>query len=390
MTPGHHLFAPSAAHRWMVCAPSIAVTKDRPRSTSPEAAEGTVAHKMAGVCLVTDLDADVVWQGVETVHEDGHDIAITDEMRTYVQQYLDYVRAIDGARIVEKALEFRADPAFGGTPDVQVWALAEKTLHVIDFKYGKGVKVTAEGNKQGLCYALLSLAEAGDLIDVDQVVIHIHQPRINNIDSWSTHVGTLVAFAGEVSTAMARARSIMRAVEKGIDLDKLEYVPGDHCKFCAHAAGCKGLREHSILSAQQVFGAVSEVKTETLGEILAKADMIDAWIASVRKEAMDRALKGEPITGYKLVQKRAMRSWVNPTKVEEIALDNLLEVHEKVLMSPPAVERIYGKTALSVFGDLVQSVSSGLTLVAADDKRSAVDPATAATEKAQAVFTAVE
>jgi hypothetical protein len=374
----------------MVCAPSVAVSQGYPQRTSEFAAEGTVAHEMASTCLETGLDAHEVWQAVPVASQDGHDVPITVEMRAYVQSYLDYVRALEGGMVVEKKIEFKADPDFGGTADVQVWDLANRTLHVVDFKYGKGVKVSAENNPQGMSYALLSLAEASDMVDIDQVVIHIHQPRMDNIDVWSTHVGAIVAFASEVSTAIARARSVMRAIEKGISLDNLEYVPGEHCGFCPHAAKCKGLRDHSIVSAQHVFGPVSEVPTQTLGEILAKADMIDAWIAAVRKEAMDRALKGEPITGYKLVQKRASRAWTDTAKVEEIALDNLLDVHEKVLVSPPQVEKRFGKAALALFEGLVQSVSSGLTLVAADDKRSAVDPATASAEKAQAVFTAVE
>lgn len=387
----HHLFSPSSAHRWMVCAPSVAVSRSYPQRTSEYAAEGTVAHSMASTCLETGLDAHEVWQSVETVSEDGHEIAVTAEMRGYVQQYIDYVRAIDGGMVVEKKIDFKADPDFGGTADAQVWAIAEKKLHVIDFKYGKGVKVEAHGNKQGLCYALLSLAEADDMLDIDEVVIHIHQPRMDNISHWAIPVTAIIPFAAEVSKAVARARSIMRAVDKGIDIDALEYAPGEHCGFCPHAAQCKGLRDYAIVSAQHVFGPVSEVKTETLGEILAKADMIDAWIAAVRKEAMDRALKGEQITGYKLVQKRASRSWIDPAKVEAVALDNLIEVHEKTLMSPAAVEKLLGKEAFrNRFDDLVQSVSSGLTLVAADDRRAAVDPATAAAEKAQAVFTAVE
>jgi hypothetical protein len=389
----HHLFSPSSAHRWMVCAASVEASKGYERTTSADAAEGTVAHHMASTCLELGLDAHEVWQAVETASEDGHTIEITAEMRGHVQSYLDYVRALGGALQVEQKMTFSAEPDFGGTADALVWDLEGRRLHVVDFKYGKGIRVHAERNKQMLCYAVLALSQAGDMVEIDDVVLHVHQPRIENVSSWTTPVASLVHFANEIASAIARARMQGRALAKGHPFDHLDFVPGEHCKFCPHSAKCKALKDQAVLSAQQVFADVSEVDTETLGQILAKADMIDAWIGAVRKEAMDRALRGEVVDGYKLVRKRATRQWVDEKRVIDIAVDNMIDVWEpRTLMTPPALERAVGNKKLfaSIFGGVIESVSSGLTLAAADDKREAVDPKTAAAEKAIAVFTAVE
>ena len=392
MSTGHHLFGPSAAHRWMVCAPSVAANMHEPDRTSWDAAEGTVAHNMASTCLETGLDASEVWQSVETATEGEHEIPITVEMREHVQSYLDYVRSLGSGLQVEQKMVFPSDPDFGGTADALVWDIVNGTLHVIDFKYGKGKRVNVEGNKQMLCYALLALITAGDMFDVKDVVLHVHQPRIDNVAMWGVDVAEVVAFAKEVSKGISRARSVIAAVEAGSSLDAMNFTPGDHCQFCAHAPNCKALREQAIISAQDVFGDVTAVPTETLGQILQKADLIDTWIAAVRKEAMDRALKGEVIDGFKLVQKRPMRKWIDEKKVLDRALDEMIDVYApREVMTPPALEKVITKKAFaSTFGDLVESVSSGLTLVAADDKRAAVDPATAAAEKAAGVFTAVE
>ena len=392
MSTGHHLFAPSSAHRWMKCAPSLAVTLVEGGTSSFEAAEGSVAHDMAGTCLQLSLDAHEVWQSVETASYDGHAVPISVEMRAYVQTYLDYVRALGGGLEVEQKIEFKADPDFGGTADALVWDMDSSTLHVIDFKYGKGIKVDSRNNAQMMCYALLALAR-GAVFDPVEVVLHIHQPRIDNISKWALDTAELVTFSSEVSKAITRARIAIKRYDKGEEeFTAPDFTPGTHCKFCPRSGDCIGLQEQSILNAQMVFGDISAVPKETLGAILAKADLIDTWIAAVRKHAMDRALLGETIDGYKLVQKRPMRRWVNAEVVERVALDNLIEVHEKVLMTPPALEKMCGSTkAFAVtFGYLVESVSSGLTLVSADDKRAAVDPATAAAEKAQAVFSAIE
>jgi hypothetical protein len=392
MSTGHHLFSPSSAHRWMVCAPSVAVALAYPDSSSWEAAEGTVAHDMASTCLQLNLDAGEVWQSVETATVDGHEIPITVEMREHVQAYIDYVRGLGGAMEIEQRMTFKSDPDFGGTADALVWDFDTATLHVIDFKYGKGVRVVAERNKQMMSYAMLALSRADNVIDPKEIVLHVHQPRVDNISQWGMDVAELVTFAKELSQAFGRVRNAIKWKESGQAFSPNHFQPGEHCKFCKHAPECIGLREQSIISAQEVFGDVTKVPTENIGQILAKADMIDAWIAAVRKEAMDRALKGEIIDGFKLVQKRAMRQWVDPAKVQERALDEMIDVYApREVMSPAALEKVVNKKAFAtLFGDLVQSVSSGLTLVAADDKRAAVDPATAAAEKAAGVFTAVE
>lgn len=391
MSTGHHLFAPSGAHRWMVCAPALAVGRAYPRQSSYEAAEGTLAHDLASTCLQLSLDAHEAWQSVEMASVEGHDIPITVEMRGYVQQYLDYVRGLNGGMEIEQRMEFKGDPDFGGTADSLVWDMATATLHVIDFKYGKGVRVSADDNKQMKCYAMLALARPDNVMEPERIVLHVHQPRIDNVSQCEVPLDDMVVFAKELSQAIGRSRNALKWADSGQAFSPQHFAPGEHCKFCPHAAECIGLQTQAIVSAQDVFGDVSKVPVSNIAEILAKADMIDAWIAAVRKEAMDRALKGETLPGYKLVQKRAMRKWTDTVQVEALALDNLIEVHEKVLMTPPALEKVIGKEALAgTFGNLVQSVSSGLTLVAASDKRVAVDPATAAAEKAAGVFDAVE
>lgn len=380
----HSVFAPSAAHRWMKCAPSIAAPPGR---TSIEAAEGSVAHDMASTCLQTDLDAHQVWLMVQVATHDGFEIAITDEMRAYVQRYLDYVRGLGGTRIIEKRIEFT--PELGGTPDALVLDLASEgnTLHVIDFKYGKGVRVAAEENAQMLTYAMMALADVEELIDITNVVLHVHQPRVDNVSAWPTTRQRVRDFQAELNDAMQRAKMFLNQEPIASLFD---YVPGDHCKFCSLAGTCPGLHAKAVSSAQKVFGTAAEVPQSTLAEVLREAEIIDAWIAAVRKEAMDRAMRGEAIDGFKLVWKRPARKWRDEQKVIGLALDNLIDPFEKVLLSPAQMEKAVGKEPYAdIFKPVVEFVSSGLALVSADDKRTAVDPITSAAERAAAFFSSI-
>jgi hypothetical protein len=120
--------------------------------------------------------------------------------------------------------------------------------------------------------------------------------------------------------------------------------------------------------------------------------VIDLWIGAVRKEAMDRALRGEVIEGFKLVQKRPMRKWAaDDDTVRMVAFDSMIDpMTQPTLRSPADLEKLIGAQQFKLlFARLVEYVSSGLTLVAESDRRPAVDPATAATDKAVAVFSSV-
>ena len=56
-------------------------------------------------------------------------------------------------------------------------------LHVIDFKYGKGVPVSAVGNPQMRLYAYGAYRELNFMLDIKNVHMHIFQPRIENFSS---------------------------------------------------------------------------------------------------------------------------------------------------------------------------------------------------------------
>jgi hypothetical protein len=366
----------------MVCAPSITAPRG---GSSREAAEGHVAHDLAATCLQTKLDAHQVWLNVPSAHYDGFDIPITDEIREHVQSYSDYVRALGGALTVERTFRLSAD--FGGTADAIV--LDDDTLHVLDFKYGKGVRVDAERNPQMLCYAVLALSEYGPLCEFKRIVLHVHQPRIGNVASWEATPEQVAEFERELQAAMKRALPfVMGEAVPGL----LDYAAGEHCRFCTLAATCPGLREHATRQAQKVFGTAAEVPQSTLAEILRQAEVIDLWIGAVRKEAMDRALRGEVIEGFKLVQKRPVRKWAaDDDTVRMIAFDSMIDpMTQPTLRSPADLEKLIGAQQFKLlFARLVEYVSSGLTLVAESDRRPAVDPATAATDKAVAVFSSV-
>ena len=66
-----------------------------------------------------------------------------------------------------------------------------RTLHIVDLKYGKGVKVYAQDNSQAQLYAVGVVNDFGYAFDFDQVQITIVQPRLDHIDEWVIDRDTL-------------------------------------------------------------------------------------------------------------------------------------------------------------------------------------------------------
>ena len=58
--------------------------------------------------------------------------------------------------------------------------ISDGTMHVIDYKHGLGILVSAEDNPQMKCYALGALELFDDIYDIDTVSMTIYQPRRQN------------------------------------------------------------------------------------------------------------------------------------------------------------------------------------------------------------------
>ena len=76
--------------------------------------------------------------------------------------------------------------------------VADKILHIIDFKYGVGILVEAENNPQMMCYALGALDIYDGIYDIEEVRMTIFQPRRGNISSWDISKADLLAWAENV------------------------------------------------------------------------------------------------------------------------------------------------------------------------------------------------
>ncbi len=349
----HARFSPSGAHRWLTCAGSMVLEAQYPDSYSAYAAEGTMAHLVASLCLEDESDPhDHVGKSFEI---EGRSFTLTKEMAGYVADYMALVWKYqgEGTLLVERRVDF--SPAIGqpdsfGTADAIV--VHPGKLIVIDLKYGMGVKVDAEMNPQHMLYALGALNDYGMLDDFTDVVLVVSQPRLDHVSEWTISVADLEAW-GE--TAKQDALVVLDAfkVNARPDGDIGPYLnPTEHgCKFCRAKSGCPALLNAvepyvaGAASEDEFKAFLTEAEPDTLAELMDKANMAEMLIKAVRAEVERRLFSNLPVRGWKLVQgRKGNREWTDALKVEETLKKSFRlkneDMYDLKLISPTKAEKL--------------------------------------------------
>ena len=185
--PDHAILSASGAHRWLNCTPSARYELEFEERTSDAAEEGSAAHALCEHKLKRKLKK----RSQRPVSEWDDD-----EMEECTDDYVSFVleqfaaakqRCNDPLILIEEHLDFSCYVPEGfGTGDCVI--IADDNLHIIDFKYGRGVLVNAENNPQMKLYALGALSVYEGIYDIDTVSMTIFQPRRDNVSTWTVPV----------------------------------------------------------------------------------------------------------------------------------------------------------------------------------------------------------
>lgn len=351
----HAKLSASGAHRWMACPGSVKAEEGLPDSSSPFAEEGTQAHDVAEKALTGGWDCSTVWD--------------RDDLAEPLQVYVDYVRAIPhDLRVIEKRVSF-GDWVEDGFGTADAICIKDNTIHIVDLKFGKGVKVDATNNPQAMLYALGAFSEYEFLFDLKTVKISIVQPRMDNISEWELPIEDLLKW-GEVARQAALATQDSNA----------KRVPGEkQCRWCKAKATCPallGMTQDAIMADFDQLDDLpppNKLTDDQLRVALEAKPLIEAWLSAVENFIKERIVDGVGFPGFKLVEGRSMRKWAD----EKIMLDVLVNMlgdkaYIKKIVSPAQAEKALGKKRKEEIEEYVVKPRGAPTLAVESDPRPAV------------------
>jgi hypothetical protein len=362
----HAVLGASKAHRWIACPGSIRMEKDIPDEYSRFAAEGTACHDLSERCLREERVAR------EFIGKRVGEFIVSDEMAEAVQYYVDFVNMQRGIKFYEQRVSYEhIAPRGFGTADCLVFNAGH--VHVIDAKFGSGVKVHAENNEQLMLYAIGAIKDFGFDYQVKDVTLNIVQPRLDHVSQCEMSVKTLLEWALEVAKPAAELAMT----------DDAPLNPGDkQCRWCRAKATCGALARENFELAFGAFDNLEEVdKTvdhhtltaDQLAVVVSKLDQISSWADAVKKHATDLLAAGGVIPGWKVVEGRSMRRWSDEDAAEE-RLTKLLghDAFVSKLKSPAQAEKSLGREASGEIVDLIDKPDGKPTLAPESDKRPAL------------------
>ena len=368
MPPSKHaVLSASSSHRWLNCSPSARLEQEFEDRETEAAAEGTAAHALCEHKLRRALKM----QSRKPISK--YDC---EEMDTHTDNYVQFVletiaqakeHCADPIINIEQRLDFSCYVPHGfGTGDCII--IADKTLHIIDFKYGQGVLVEAEQNPQMMLYALGALRIYDTLYDIEDVAMTIYQPRRENISTWTITVSNLLSWA---------ENELVPKAKLAFD-GKGEYMPGPWCTFCKAAVKCRARAEEKLALAQYEFAQPPLLTDAEIEEILGKLDDLTRWADEIKSYAQDAALNhGKQWHGYKVVEGRSVRKYSDEEAVIEAAhAAGYHDIFRKTLLPITEMEKLMGKQEFAeVLSGLIIKPAGKPTLVPITDKRPAMTKA---------------
>ena len=360
----------------------------REETDSIFAREGTAAHALAelhGRLAFGYISEDEFEAGVVRWEEEFGDVfgpPTNSDREEMFEHARDYVRVVQNlaSRYRHSSVHFEERLATGvpqswGTSDAVI--VSPLAVHIVDFKYGKGVRVEAAGNPQLRLYAAGALDTYGDLLgDTEIVALTVHQPRLDHTDTEELSPDELRAWREEV--VIPAAKLALGPIEKA------PFGPSETaCRWCPLAGACRARAEYI---AETDFGVEADVLDDAeIAEILPRLTDIQRWVEDVKKEALQRAYtEGREIPGHKVILRGGRRI----IKDQPYAIQKMIDagweaeqVADLRTKSLAVLEKLLGRDGFAeILGDLITRTEGKPAVVPESDSGVAVTAESRAAE----------
>lgn len=388
----HALLSASSASRWLVCTAAPRFEEGLPESTSSYAEEGRLAHAIAELKVLkkfTIMTNRTFNSRLNKLKKEPlYDAEMDKTTDLYLEHLLEQAMTYNSSPTV--AAEVKVDfadyvPEGFGTCDCVM--IGGDTLCITDYKHGKGVPVSAEGNPQMRLYALGALKRYAPIFGdtIKKVRMSIDQPRLDSYTTDTITVEELRAWGESIKPVAQKAFS-------GLG----EFVPGDHCRFCRGKAKCRARANVNTAledfagcipagsltpEEKQSMDAPALLTDEEIGDLLIRGKLLVKWYADLEEYATTALLNGQTIPGWKLVAGWSNRTFTDQDAAIQAVIaagyDEAL-VYDRKPKTLSQLEELMGKKdfAEKIGGYVVKPLGKP-TLADASDKRAIYNPAAA-------------
>ena len=386
----HALLSASSASRWLICTAAPRFEEQFPATSSEYAEEGRFAHAMCELKALKKFTSQLTQRTYSArLNKLKKDPRYTDEMDKTSDLYVEHLteKAMTYSSTPYVAVEVQVDfsdyvPEGFGTCDCVM--IGGDTLNITDYKHGKGVPVSAEGNAQMRLYALGALKRYAPIYGnaIKKVCMTIDQPRIQDaLSSETVTVEELRAWGENIKPIATKAYM-------GLG----DFQPGEHCRFCRGKAQCKA-RAAINIALEEFKGCVPQngekpphfgqgvLTDEEISDLLVRGQGLVAWYKDLEKYALNAILNGGAIPGWKAVAGKSNRTFTDTdaavAAVIAAGYDEAL-VYERKPKTLAEIEELMGKSEFAnKLGAYVVKPPGKPTLTPMTDKRKPYNPAAA-------------
>jgi hypothetical protein len=330
----------SQTDRIMACPGSVNEQAKYPAEPSgPAAIDGTHTHALLEYCVNNNYWDASLLIGMQLTDHEGTFVVNADRA-TRVNVALNYVnnrmRAAQGAgfgvELVSEGFFDCGSPygviGCGGSADLLL--LFPDGVEIIDYKDG-GKDVPVETDQL--------VNYAGGVINaysnrrIDWLRLTVIQPKRYSEPRWLQHTRE------EFDARLAKMINVMR-VSMRSDAPR---VPGDHCTWCrgAKPGRCPEFNQSvaDAIDINTAFGGIvtqpmtvavtrdlpfftlpdntEEMTNEQITRVLDAEPLITEWLKEVRKKALERAMNGATVSGYKVVRGTTHRKYDSEAELIE-------------------------------------------------------------------------
>ena len=277
-SPEHALFSPSASKRWLTCPGSIESSEGIENESSPAAEEGTYFHDL--------MEKLFLGESIEYIVSKAKD----KKMEEAILFCYETVNSFPETVFYAEQKVFLTEDCWG-TADIIMWDASNKSLRILDFKYG-WYPVDAENNTQLQIYASAVFKLWKGLGIVPETIWGtIIQPHSKD----GERIKSAQIKRAELVNIETRVREAERLHKEG----NADLVAGNHCTFCPAIPICNAYFSHNLMENQNFFverGAympAENFETDELSERLYALQRFTVWQKQAVRLLKDRLLEGE-------------------------------------------------------------------------------------------------